>query len=115
MLSLATKTARTLFFDFLPIELGQIRGMKTRLQLYTVPGQVFYNATRKLVLKGADAVVFVADSDPAKIDENQESLGNLRANLTEYGVRLEELPWVLQYNKRDLPNACSIEDLNATF
>jgi signal recognition particle receptor subunit beta len=108
-----TQSDRTLFFDLLPLDLGEIMGYKTRFLLYTVPGQVFYNATRKLVLKGADAIVFVADSAIGKMEENKESLANLRANLTEYGVRLEDLPFVLQYNKRDLPNIHTVEELNA--
>lgn len=112
MLSLATKTDRTLFFDFLPIDLGMIRGMRTRLQLYTVPGQVFYNTTRKLVLKGADGVVFVADSQKRMVDANLESLKNLEENLQEHGMNLSEMPLVLQFNKRDLPEALGLEDLN---
>jgi mutual gliding-motility protein MglA len=112
MLSLATKTDRTLFFDFLPIELGTIRGMRTRVQLYTVPGQVFYNSTRKLVLKGADGVVFVADSQSKMIDANVESYKNLEENLREMGIRLEEIPLVMQFNKRDLPNLASVEEMN---
>src|SRR6266850_1859781 len=110
MLSLATKTDRTLFFDFLPIELGKIRGMKTRVQLYTVPGQVFYNSTRKLVLKGADGVVFVADSQSKMLEANAESYKNLEDNLREMGLRIEEIPLVMQFNKRDLPHLASIED-----
>jgi signal recognition particle receptor subunit beta len=113
MLSLATETDRTLFFDFLPIELGAIRGMKTRIQLYTVPGQVFYNATRRMVLKGADGVVFVADSQEAMLDANAESLENLRENLEVNEISLDTVPLVLQYNKRDLPNAASIAAMNA--
>jgi hypothetical protein len=105
MLSLATKTDRTLFFDFLPLDLGKIRGMRTKLQLYTVPGQVYYNSTRQLVLKGADGVVFVADSQDFALDANLESLQNLEDNLKRQGVRLREMPLVIQYNKRDLPNA----------
>jgi len=112
MLSLATKTDRTLFFDFLPIELGTIRGMRTRVQLYTVPGQVFYNSTRKLVLKGADGVVFVADSQAKMIEANTEAYRNLEENLKEMGIRIEEIPLVMQFNKRDLPNLCSIEEMN---
>jgi signal recognition particle receptor subunit beta len=112
MLSLATETDRTLFFDFLPIELGTIRGMKTRVQLYTVPGQVFYNATRRMVLKGADCVVFVVDSQEAMVDANLESLENLRENLRANDIDPAEMPIVLQYNKRDLPNALSVEKLN---
>ena len=113
MLSLATKTDRTLFFDFLPLELGRIRGMKTRVQLYTVPGQVFYNSTRKLVLKGADGVVFVADSQSKMLEANAESYKNLEDNLREMGLRIEETPLVMQFNKRDLPHLSSIEEMNA--
>jgi signal recognition particle receptor subunit beta len=112
MLSLATETDRTLFFDFLPIELGTIRGMKTRIQLYTVPGQVFYNATRRMVLKGADCVVFVCDSQEAMLDANIESMDNLRENLEVNEIDPDEVPMALQYNKRDLPNALPIEILN---
>lgn len=111
MLSLATQTDRTLFFDFLPIELGTIRGMKTRIQLYTVPGQVFYDATRKLVLRGADAVVFVADSQAPALESNKESFQNLIANLKEQGVDLEKIPHVIQWNKRDTPNALPVATL----
>src|ERR671922_1663307 len=100
MVSLETETDRTLFFDLLPLEVGVIGGMKVRLQLYTVPGQVFYNATRKLVLKGVDGVVFVADSQAAAMDANIESLNNLRTNLAELGQRLDQVPLVFQYNKR---------------
>jgi hypothetical protein len=103
MVSLATQTDRTLFFDFLPIDLGQISGFSTRFQLYTVPGQVYYNATRRLVLQGADGVVFVADSQARQLDENIESLQNLQSNLLELGVDIRTLPVVLQYNKQDLP------------
>jgi signal recognition particle receptor subunit beta len=112
MLSLATETDRTLFFDFLPIELGTIRGMKTRIQLYTVPGQVFYNATRRMVLKGADCVVFVADSQEPVLEANLESFENLRQNLEANEIDPDEIPMVFQYNKRDLPNALPIEILN---
>lgn len=112
MLSLATKTDRTLFFDFLPLDLGKIRGMRTKLQLYTVPGQVYYNSTRQLVLKGADGVVFVADSQDFAVDANLESLQNLEDNLRRQGVRIAEIPLVIQYNKRDLPNALSVDELN---
>jgi mutual gliding-motility protein MglA len=112
MLSLATETDRTLFFDFLPIEIGTIRGMKTRIQLYTVPGQVFYNATRRMVLKGADAVCFVCDSQEAMLDANLESYENMRQNLEANEIDPDEIPVVLQYNKRDLPNALPIEILN---
>ncbi len=112
MLSLATQTDRTLFFDFLPIELGTIRGMKTRIQLYTVPGQVFYDATRKLVLRGADAVVFVADSQAPALESNKESFQNLIANLRDQGSELEKIPHVIQWNKRDTPNALPVETLD---
>jgi len=115
MLSLATKTDRTLFFDFLPIDLGQIRGMKTRVQLYTVPGQVFYNETRKLVLKGADGIVFVADSQTTMLGANVESFKNLEENLKAHGLKLAEMPHVLQFNKRDLPRLSSIEELNSAI
>lgn len=111
MVSMKTKTERTLFFDFLPIHLGELSGFKTRFLLYTVPGQVYYNATRKLVLKGVDAVVFVADSQRGKMDENIESLANLRSNLEEHGLSLDRIPWIIQYNKRDLPDVYSIEEL----
>src|SRR5437016_5085878 len=113
MVSMKTQSDRTLFFDLLPLDLGEIMGFKTRFLLYTVPGQVFYNATRKLVLKGADGIVFVADSAIGKMDENKESLANLRTNLAEYGLKLDDVPWVLQYNKRDLPQVYSVEELNA--
>lgn len=109
MVSLETETDRTLFFDLLPIDVGVIGGFKTRLQLYTVPGQVFYNTTRKLVLKGVDGIVFVADSQRAMLDANVESLKNLRENLAEIGTNLDEIPLVLQLNKRDLPNIASLE------
>jgi len=113
MVSMKTQSDRTLFFDLLPLDLGEILGFKTRFLLYTVPGQVFYNATRKLVLKGADAIVFVADSEVGKMEENKESLQNLRDNLAEYKLSLDEIPWVIQYNKRDLPNVYTIDELNA--
>jgi signal recognition particle receptor subunit beta len=103
MVSLATQTDRTLFFDFLPIDLGQISGFSTRFQLYTVPGQVYYNATRRLVLQGADGVVFVGDSQARQLDENLESLQNLQSNLLEHGVDVRTMPLVMQYNKQDLP------------
>src|SRR6478672_7721407 len=112
MLSLATEADRTLFFDFLPIDLGTIRGMKTRIQLYTVPGQVFYNATRRMVLKGADCVVFVADSQEPVLDANLDALANLKENLEANEIDPGEIPTVLQYNKRDLPNALPVEILN---
>jgi len=105
MISLETETERTLFFDFLPLSLGEIRGFKTRFHLYTVPGQVFYDASRKLILKGVDGVVFVADSQVERVDANIESLENLRENLEEQGYDLDKLPYVVQYNKRDLPSA----------
>jgi mutual gliding-motility protein MglA len=111
MISLATETERTLFFDFLPLSLGEIKGFKTRFHLYTVPGQVFYDASRKLILKGVDGVVFVADSQAERLDANVESLENLQDNLEEYGYKLEKLPYVIQYNKRDLPNVSPPEEL----
>ncbi len=104
MVSMKTRTDRTLFFDFLPIDIGEINGMKVRFLLYTVPGQVYYNATRKLVLKGVDAVVFVADSAPDRMQENKEAIQNLEDNLNDLGLTLKTIPWVIQYNKRDLPN-----------
>jgi signal recognition particle receptor subunit beta len=111
MVSLETETDRTLFFDLLPLDVGVISGFKTRVQLYTVPGQVFYNTTRKLVLKGVDGIVFVADSQRAMKEANVESFANLKTNLAEIGIDLEELPLALQYNKRDLANVLSVEDL----
>jgi hypothetical protein len=111
MISLATETERTLFFDFLPLSLGQIRGFKTRFHLYTVPGQVFYDASRKLILKGVDGVVFVADSQIERMEANIESLENLRDNLEEQNYSLDKLPYVMQYNKRDLPNAAEVQQL----
>ena len=111
MISLATETERTLFFDFLPLALGQIRGFKTRFHLYTVPGQVFYDASRKLILKGVDGVVFVADSQIERMEANVESLDNLRVNLKEQGYELGAIPFVMQYNKRDLPNAAPLEEM----
>jgi signal recognition particle receptor subunit beta len=113
MVSIATETDRTLYFDFLPLDLGQVAGMRTKFQLYTVPGQIYYNATRKLVLQGVDGVIFVADSTPDKMPENLESLQNLRDNLAEMGLTIDDVPVVLQYNKRDMPNAMSIPDMNA--
>jgi mutual gliding-motility protein MglA len=112
MVSLATETDRTLFFDFLPLDLGTISGFHTRIQLYTVPGQVYYNATRKLVLRGADGVVFVADSQPEQLDDNVESLRNLHENLLEEGIEPRGFPLVLQYNKRDLPGVTPVEMLD---
>jgi mutual gliding-motility protein MglA len=115
MISLATETERTLFFDFLPLALGEIRGFKTRFHLYTVPGQVFYDASRKLILKGVDGVVFVADSQIARMEANIESLENLRHNLAEQGYNLDTLPFVIQYNKRDMPSVASLEELRSTL
>jgi signal recognition particle receptor subunit beta len=111
MISLATETERTLFFDFLPLSLGEIRGFKTRFHLYTVPGQVFYDASRKLILKGVDGVIFVADSQMERLEANQESVDNLKTNLAEQGYQLEKIPYVVQFNKRDLPNVVSVEEL----
>lgn len=111
MISLATETERTLFFDFLPLALGEIRGFKTRFHLYTVPGQVFYDASRKLILKGVDGVVFVADSQEERYDANIESLDNLRFNLAEQGYDLDKIPFIIQYNKRDLPNVMPVDEL----
>ena len=111
LISLATETDRTLFFDFMPLELGTVRGFKTRFHLYTVPGQVFYDASRKLILKGVDGVVFVADSQEERMDANVESLYNLEENLQAQGYDLMKLPYVLQLNKRDLPNVIPVEDL----
>jgi signal recognition particle receptor subunit beta len=111
LISLATESERTLFFDFLPIELGTIRGFRTRFHLYTVPGQVFYDASRKLILKGVDGVVFVADSQEARMDANVESIRNLKENLREHAVAIEKVPYVLQLNKRDLPTAVALPEL----
>ncbi len=113
MISLATETERTLFFDFLPLALGEIRGFKTRFHLYTVPGQVFYDASRKLILKGVDGVVFVADSQIARMEANIESMENLRTNLAEQGYSLDKLPHVIQYNKRDMPSIAPVDELEA--
>ncbi len=113
LISLPTETDRTLFFDFLPVELGKIKGFTVRFHLYTVPGQVFYNQTRKLVLQGVDGVVFVADSQVNMLDSDIESLRNLKENLASYGKNIEELPFVVQYNKRDLKNIMSIEEMNS--
>lgn len=109
LISLATETERTLFFDFLPLDLGSVQGFKTRFSLYTVPGQVEYNASRKLILNGVDGIIFVADSDVMRAKENAESLQNMIENLAEYNLTLDNIPWVLQYNKRDLANAMSVE------
>jgi len=111
LISLATDADRTLYFDFLPVNVGTIQGFSTKFQLYTVPGQVYYNATRKLVLRGVDGIVFVADSQVDKMDENIESLQNLKDNLDEYGYDKDQIPMVIQYNKRDLPNVATIEEL----
>jgi signal recognition particle receptor subunit beta len=115
LISLATETERTLFFDFLPVDLGTIRGFKTRFHLYTVPGQVYYNASRKLILKGVDGVVFVADSQLDRMEANLESMHNLYDNMREYGYDLTRLPFVIQYNKRDLPNAARVSELQAAL
>ena len=115
LISLATETERTLFFDFLPVDLGTIRGFKTRFHLYTVPGQVYYNASRKLILKGVDGVVFVADSQLERMEANLEAMQNLYDNMTQHGYDLTKLPFVIQYNKRDLPNAAPIADLDAAL
>ena len=111
LISLATETDRTLFFDFLPVDLGEVRGFKTRFHLYTVPGQVYYNASRKLILKGVDGVVMVADSQVERMEANLESLDNLRINLGEQGYDLAKVPYVVQYNKRDLPNAAPLDEM----
>lgn len=115
MVSLATPTERTLYFDFLSLDLGSVQGFKTRFALYTVPGQEEYNASRKLILNGVDGIVFVADSQREKFDENVQSMENMIENLAEYGLSLDEVPWVLQYNKRDLPNAVPVEELQAAL
>ncbi len=113
LISLATEQERTLFFDFLPVDLGSIRGFKTRFHLYTVPGQVYYNASRRLILKGVDGVVFVGDSQPERMDANIASMQNLYENLSEYGYDPLALPLVIQYNKRDLPSAIPVQELRA--
>jgi signal recognition particle receptor subunit beta len=115
LISLATETERTLFFDFLPVDLGTIGGFKTRFHLYTVPGQVYYNASRKLILKGVDGIVFVGDSQVERMEANQEAMQNLYDNMAEYGYDLTTMPFVIQYNKRDLPNAASIRELQAAL
>ena len=109
LISLATETERTLFFDFLPLDLGSVQGFKTRFSLYTVPGQVEYNASRKLILNGVDGIIFVADSDVMRSKDNIDSIQNMIENLAEYSLTLDNIPWVLQYNKRDLANAMPIE------
>jgi signal recognition particle receptor subunit beta len=111
LITLATEMDRTLFFDFLPLELGTVKGFKTRFHLYTVPGQVYYDASRKLILRGVDGVVFVADSQASRFDANIESLYNLHDNLDEYKLKIEELPYVIQYNKRDMPDIIEVPDL----
>ena len=111
MISLATETDRTLFFDFLPLDLGTVRGFKTRFHLYTVPGQVFYDASRKLILRGVDGVVFVADSQEERMDANVEAIENLQDNLKEHGYDFNKIPYVLQLNKRDLPGVMTVDDL----
>jgi len=111
LITLATEMDRTLFFDFLPLELGTVKGFKTRFHLYTVPGQVYYDASRKLILRGVDGVVFVADSQTSRYDANIESLFNLHENLDEYKLKLDDLPYVIQYNKRDMPNIIALDDL----
>lgn len=115
LISLATETERTLFFDFLPVDLGTIRGFRTRFHLYTVPGQVYYNASRKLILKGVDGVVFVADSQIDRMEANLEAMQNLYDNMAQHGYDLTKLPFVIQYNKRDLPNAAPIAELDAAL
>jgi hypothetical protein len=111
LISLATETERTLFFDFLPLDLGSIRGFKTRFHLYTVPGQVYYDASRKLILRGVDGIVFVADSQRSRYDANIESLYNLHENLADYQLKLDDIPYAIQYNKRDLPDLIAVKDL----
>jgi signal recognition particle receptor subunit beta len=115
MISLATETERTLFFDFLPVDLGTVRGFKVKFHLYTVPGQVYYNASRKLILKGVDGVVFVADSQTERMDANIEAMQNLYENMQQHGYDITRLPFAIQYNKRDLPNAAPIADLQAAL
>ena len=111
LVSLATELDRTLFFDFLPVDLGTVKGFQVRFHLYTVPGQVYYNASRRLILKGVDGIVFVADSQIERLEDNVESMENLHENLATYGLKLENIPFVIQYNKRDLPNIASVEEL----
>jgi len=111
LITLATEMDRTLFFDFLPLELGTVKGFKTRFHLYTVPGQVYYDASRKLILRGVDGIVFVADSQSSRFDANIESLYNLHENLEDYKLTVQDLPFVIQYNKRDMPDVISVEDL----
>jgi signal recognition particle receptor subunit beta len=113
MISLATESERTLFFDFLPIDLGVVRGFKTRFHLYTVPGQVYYNASRRLILKGVDGLVFVADSQASRAEANIEAMHNLYENLETYGYELDKIPFAIQYNKRDMPNILPVTELRA--
>ncbi|MGE3062636.1 MAG: ATP/GTP-binding protein [bacterium] len=115
MISLATEMDRTLFFDFLPMDIGSVKGFKTKFQLYTVPGQIYYNASRKLILKGVDGIVFVADSQVERFEDNIESIDNLLENLQEHSLKIEDIPFVLQYNKRDLPNISSLDDLQKSI
>jgi len=115
LISLATETERTLFFDFLPVDLGTIRGFKTRFHLYTVPGQVYYNASRKLILKNVDGIVFVGDSQRERLEANQESMQNLYDNMAEYGYDITKMPFVVQYNKRDLTNIATVDELQAAL
>jgi signal recognition particle receptor subunit beta len=115
MISLATETERTLFFDFLPIDLGEIRGFRTRFHLYTVPGQVYYNASRRLILKGVDGLIFVADSQRSRLEANIEAMHNLYENMESYGYDVETIPFVIQYNKRDLPDTMSAEELRSVL
>ncbi len=111
LITLATEMDRTLFFDFLPLELGTVKGFRTRFHLYTVPGQVYYDASRKLILRGVDGIIFVADSQKSRYDANIESVYNLHENLGEYNLKLDEIPYAIQYNKRDLPDIISVDDL----
>jgi signal recognition particle receptor subunit beta len=115
MISLATETERTLFFDFLPIDLGEIRGFRTRFHLYTVPGQVYYNASRRLILKGVDGLIFVADSQRSRLEANIEAMHNLYENMESYGYDVETIPFVMQYNKRDLPDIMSVEEMRSVL
>ena len=115
MISLATETERTLFFDFLPIDLGEIRGFRTRFHLYTVPGQVYYNASRMLILKGVDGLIFVADSQRSRLEANIEAMHNLYENMESYGYDVETIPFIIQYNKRDLPDIMSVEELRSVL
>jgi len=115
MISLATETERTLFFDFLPIDLGEIRGFRTRFHLYTVPGQVYYNASRRLILKGVDGLIFVADSQRSRLEANIEAMHNLYENMESYGYDVETIPFIIQYNKRDLPDIMSVEELRSVL